>query len=91
VISRVFWSFKRFQGYFGHFKDFGGIWSFRDFGAILIIFFRFRDYFGHFEVLGGILVIFFRIMVFLVILEVTWVFWSFFRFHVVLLLLLLRF
>ena len=44
----MFWSFFRFQGYFGYFLGFGGI----------LVIFRFRGYFGHFLDFGGILVIF---------------------------------
>ena len=47
-LLEVFWSFSRFQGYFGNFQVLGDI---------SIFFFRFMGYFGHFQVSGGISVI----------------------------------
>ena len=52
-VSRVFWSFFGFRGYFGHFLGFRRYFGhFVGFGVILIIF-RFWGYFGHFLGLGG--------------------------------------
>ena len=56
-VSRVFWSFFRLRGYFGHFMDFGGIlvifWVVR--GILVIL--GFQRYFGYFLGFEGISVI----------------------------------
>ena len=77
----VFWSLQRFQGYFGHFRYFPGVFGrFRGLGLFWSIY-RFWDIFGNFRGSG----------LFLVILKVLGVFghfkglglfWSFFRFRV---------
>ena len=70
-VSRVFWSFFRLRGYFGHFF---GFWEYFDnfkVSGVFWSFFRFWGYFGHFLGFRGILVIFW----------VLGIFWSFLGFE----------